>query len=271
MGPMTLPTGRLEVNDGDTVTLQLRTPDGRTVDVSLSRRDVGKLLSGGALRAILPAGVADLDAAERVSKVLSATRRVDPQVISYFETALEQGFTADKMLGPRQMLGPVHAQIEVLDELRRHARPGTTEPLLRLLARYAEFAGWLHQDAGDVTAAVWWSDRGSQWAQSIGDYQMVAYMLIRRSNIALADDDPVNVVDLAAAARKVPGPISPKLQALAAQQEARGWALHGEADQFRKRLDLAANLLPGMRASAPPFRAGVKARAGRAAKARAVP
>jgi hypothetical protein len=156
---------------------------------------------------------------------------------------LTEHFTADKMLGPRQLLGPVLAQIEVLDGLRRHTRPGTAEPTLRLLAQYAEFAGWLHQDSGDTTAAMFWSDRATQWAQAVGDYQMVAYMLIRKSNIALLDDDAANVVDLAAAARKVPGPLSPKLHALAAQQEARGWALAGEADQFQHQIDTAANLL----------------------------
>ena len=135
------------------------------------------------------------------------------------------------------------AQIEVLDGLRSHTRPGTAEPTLRLLAQYAEFAGWLHQDSGDTAAAMFWSDRATQWAQAIGDYQMVAYMLVRKSNIALLDDDAVNVVELAAAARKVPGPASPKLHALAAQQEARGWALAGEADEFQHRLDTAANLL----------------------------
>lgn len=135
------------------------------------------------------------------------------------------------------------AQIQVLDELRRHARPGTTEPTLRLLAQYAEFAGWLHQDAGNTTAAMHWTNYASQWAQAIGDYQMVAYMLVRKSNIALLDGDTFDVIDLAAAARKVPGPVSPKLHALAAQQEARGWVLHRDASQFQHRLDIAASLL----------------------------
>lgn len=242
-GMKTLPTGGLHVNDGDSVTLELRTPDGRIVRVSLSRREFTQLLTTGALRGLLPAGVADLDQAERVSKTLDQPRRVDPQVLDYFQTVLAEHFTADKMLGPRQLLGPVLAQIEVLDGLRRHTRPGTAEPTLRLLAQYAEFAGWLHQDAGDTTAAMFWSDRATQWAQAVGDYQMVAYMLVRKSNIALLDDDPRNVVDLAAAARKVPGPVSPKLHALAAQQEARGWAMAGEADQFQHQLDTAANLL----------------------------
>ena len=239
----TLPTGGLHVDDGDSVTLELRTPDGRIVRVSLSRREFTQLLATGALRGLLPAGVADLDQAERVSKMIDEPRRVDPQMLHYFHTLLEQHFTADKMLGPRQLLGPVLAQIDVLDGLRRHTRPGTAEPTLRLLAQYAEFAGWLHQDAGDIASAMFWSDRATQWAQAVGDYQMVAYMLVRKSNIALLDDDAVNVVDLAAAARKVPGPVSPKLHALGAQQEARGWALAGQADQFQHQLDTAANLL----------------------------
>jgi len=226
------------VEDGDNVTMELRTADGRAVRVSVSRRDFNQLLAAGALRAMLPAGVADLDQAERVSKVLREPRRIDPQVLDYFHTLLEQHFTADKMLGPRQLLAPVLAQIDVLDELRRHTRPGTAEPTLRLLAQYAEFAGWLHQDAGDTQAAMYWSDRASQWAQAVGDYQMVSYMLVRKSNIAVLD-----VVELAAAARKVPGPISPKLLALANQQEARGWALHGDAGHFQTNLDTAANLL----------------------------
>ncbi|WP_376771199.1 XRE family transcriptional regulator [Rhizomonospora bruguierae] len=211
--------------------------------MSLTRREFNQLLAGGALRGLLPAGVANLDQAERVSKTVDESRRVDPQVLDYFSTMLTQHFTADKMLGPRDLLGPVLAQIEVLDGLRRHTRPGTAEPVLRLLAQYAEFAGWLHQDGGDTTAAMYWSDLGSQWAQAIGDYQMVAYMLVRKSNIALLVDDAVSVVDLAAAARKVPGPVSPVLHALAAQQEARGWALANDPDEFQQRIDLAANLL----------------------------
>lgn len=242
-GMKDLPTGGLRVDAGHSVTLELRTPDGRIVRVSLSRRQFTRLLTTGLLRGLLPAGVADIDQAERVSKALHEPRRVDAEVIRYFHTVLAEHFTADKMLGPRQLLGPVLAQIQALDRLRRHARPGTTEPALRLLAQYAEFAGWLHQDAGDTTAARFWSDRATEWAQAIGDYQMVAYLLVRKSNIALLDGDPGNVIDLAAAARKVPGPVSPKLHALAAQQEARGWALINEADQFQDRLDTAADLL----------------------------
>jgi len=111
------------------------------------------------------------------------------------------------------------------------------------LARYAEFAGWLHQDAGDLAAAMYWSDRATQWAQATHDQTMQAYLLIRKANIALLADDPGEVIELAAAARQVPGPLSPRLIALAAQQEARGWALHGDADRFEQEIETAATLL----------------------------
>ncbi|MFD0593035.1 hypothetical protein ACFQZ4_11185 [Catellatospora coxensis] len=68
---------------------------------------------------------------------------------------------------------------------------------------------------------------------------------MRRSNIALLDADAVDVIELASAARRTPGPISPKLAALAAQQEARGWALHAKPDRFRRLIDSAADLLLG--------------------------
>lgn len=191
---------------------------------------------------MLPLGLTDTDLAQRVGRAVGEPPRTDPQVLDYFHTQLEQHFVADKMLGPRALLGQVHAQIEILDGLRRGGRPGTGEPTLRLLSRYAEFAGWLHQDCGDVAAATYWSDRATQRAQAIADHEFVAYLLVRRSNIALLNGDASDVVELAAA-RHAPGPVSPKLRALAAQQEARGWAMHGDADSFRDRLDLAANLL----------------------------
>ncbi|WP_144126754.1 helix-turn-helix domain-containing protein [Catellatospora sichuanensis] len=235
--------GGFPIADGDSVTVEFRLSGRREARVSLSRREFHRLMATGAFGGALRADLTDTDLAERVSRAVGEPQRTDPQVLDYFRTLLEQHFVADKMLGPRALLGQVHAQIEILDGLRRGGRPGTSESTLRLLARYAEFAGWLHQDCGDVASAIFWSDRATQWAQAIGDQPFVAYLLVRRSNIAMIDRDGVDVVELAAAAQRVPGPISPRLRALAAQQEARGWAMHGDADSFRVRLDVAADLL----------------------------
>ncbi|WP_239087064.1 XRE family transcriptional regulator [Catellatospora methionotrophica] len=227
---------------GDTVTLDLSSPAGRTIRVKLPRRDFHGLLAAGALRTMLPDGICS-DVTERVHGAIGNPRRTDLPVLDYFRTLLAQHYMADKVLGPRHLVEVVRAQIAVLDKLRYGSKPGTAEPAMRLLAQYAEFAGWLYQDLGDVTAAKYWTDRAAQRAQAVGDHQLAAYLLVRRSNIALLDDDAVDVIELAAAARRMAGPISPKLAALATQQEARGWALRAEPDRFRRLIDSAADLL----------------------------
>lgn len=72
---------------------------------------------------------------------------------------------------------------------------------------------------------------------------MAAYMLIRQANIAALADDHTGVVQLAAAARRIPGPIDPKLTALALQQQARGHVRLGEHRDCFTLLDQAADTL----------------------------
>jgi hypothetical protein len=48
-----------------------------------------------------------------------------------------------------------------------------------------------------------------------GDTNMTAYLLVRQANIAALADDTAGIVQLAAAARRTPGAIDPKLTALA--------------------------------------------------------
>ncbi len=235
--------GMGHAGDGAAVMLEMRTTDGRSVRVSIPRREFAQLLASGALGTLLPAGVLTLGEADRLATVMAQPSRVDPQVIGYFDRLLIEHYTADQILGPHQLLGPVLAQLDMLDALRRHARPPVATPLLRMLARYAEFVGWLQQDAGDLPAAMYWSDRASQWAQSAGDYQMAAYLLIRKGNIAYLADDAHTVIELATAAQDAPGDIDPKITALAAQQEARGWAMINDGDRCRRKLDTAAHLL----------------------------
>ncbi len=165
----------------------------------MSRRQLGQMLTVGALRGILPAGVLSVDDADRLTQAIAHPRRVDQQVIEYFRRLLAEHYTADKMLGPRQLLGPVMSQLDVLDTLCKQARPPVAKSLLRTLAQYAEFVGWLQQDGGGLHAAMHWSDRATQWAQSAVDYQMVAYLLIRKSNIACLANDATTAVDLAPA------------------------------------------------------------------------
>ncbi|WP_162794875.1 helix-turn-helix domain-containing protein [Nonomuraea lactucae] len=237
-----LPTNVPGGIDGEPVMLDMLTPEGRSVRVTLSRRLFAQLLAGGALSSILP-GLGDSDQLARVTEAIARPARVDAQVIGYFRRVLAEHYAADKMLGPRSLLRPVLAQVQVLDELRRGAKAAYADPLLQVLSQYAEMAGWLHQDLGELESAMSWTRRAAEWAQCAGDVQMAAYMLVRQSNIAALTDDYAGVVQLAAAARRNPAGLEPKLTALAAQQQARGLAMLGEHHECFALLDEAAGAL----------------------------
>ena len=210
--------------------------------MTISRRQFAQLLASGALSSILP-GLGDAEQVARVARAIDQPARMDSEVIDYFRRVLNEHYTADKMLGPRSLLRPVLAQIEVLDELRRSVGATYADPLLQVLSQYAEMAGWLHQDLGELDTAMDWTRRAAEWAQCAGDAQMTAYMLVRQSNIACLTDDYTAVVQLAAAARRRPAELEPKLSALAAQQQARGLAMLGEHREAFDLLDQAADTL----------------------------
>jgi transcriptional regulator with XRE-family HTH domain len=224
------------------VTVEIRLPGGGSITVSLSRRQFAQIIAAGTLTSIFPASHGPEDVS-RAARALDDPTRVDGEVLGYFRRVLGEYYQADKMLGPRQLTGPVLAQIDVLDGLRRGARLPYADPLLRILAQYAEMAGWLLQDSGDLDAAASWSRRAGEWAQCAGDTNMTSYMLVRQANIAALAGDHAGVIQLAGAARRTPGPLEPKLTALALQQQARGHARLGEHRDCFTLLDQATAIL----------------------------
>jgi hypothetical protein len=224
------------------VILEIRVPGGGSITLRLSRRQFTQILASGALAAAFPA-VGSPDDADRTARALEHPARIDGEVLGYFRRTLDEFYKADKMLGPVRLIGPVLAQIDVLDGLRASARSSSDNQLFRVLAQHAEMAGWLLQDSGDLDAAAAWSRRAGEWAQCAGDANLTAYMLVRQSNIAALARDHAAVVQLASAARSTPGAVDPKLTALALQQQARGHARLGEHRECFALLDQAAGTL----------------------------
>lgn len=234
--------GSCSVSGGGSVIVEVRLPGGGSISVSLSRRGFGQLIAAGAVTAAIP-GARDLGGTSGPVYAVRQPSRVDDQILGYFRRALAEFYTADKMLGPRSLIGPVLAQVSVLDELRRGASARYTDPVLQVLAQYGEMAGWLLQDAGDLDAAAGWSARAAQWAQCAGDTNLAAYMLVRQANIAVLTGDQTAVVQFAAGARRDQARLEPKLTALALQQQARGHARLGEFSECFTLLDQATSTL----------------------------
>jgi transcriptional regulator with XRE-family HTH domain len=228
------------LDDPQTTTVEVRMPDGRVMRMSITRRQLGELLAANGFLAMLPTGMFNPDETARFQHAVRRPREVDAQVGGYFLRLLDEHYTADKMLGPADLLPVVHAQITTLDRLRRDAQPAVRTALTPVQCQYAEFLGWLYQDAGDTAAAMHHSDLASELAQISGDPNMIAYMLIRKSNIAYRAGDAGRATDLAAAAQHRPDGVEPKILALACQQEARGWAIAGDYEHCEPKLQQAA-------------------------------
>lgn len=147
---------------------------------------------------------------------------------------------ADNLVGPRQVLPTVLRYIEMIQRLRSSGTDSTE--LLRMRARYAEFAAWLHQDAGDPQRAQYWLDRSLEWSHAVGDNEMATFILARSSQLAGDLNDALSAMDRAAAARRLAQP-GTKLYALALTYGAHGYALAGQDAECQRALENAQKLL----------------------------
>jgi transcriptional regulator with XRE-family HTH domain/tetratricopeptide (TPR) repeat protein len=170
---------------------------------------------------------------------VSAPRRVDPQAVGRLGTILSEYAKIDNLLGPAHLLALTSLHLNFISELLTVAAGEARTELLTVGARYAEFTGWLYQDAGNSQAAAYWSDRAMGWAQAADNDLLVSYVLMRKSNQASSAGDASRTLGLARAALRGQDRLSPRARALALRQEARGHALSGDPAGCARALDVA--------------------------------
>jgi len=196
--------------------------------------------SDGASRVLLSDSAA-LGGPRPALPAISTPQRVDPEAVGRLGTILTEYAKIDNLLGPAHLLALTALHLKFISELLTVASGKGRAELLTVGARYAEFAGWLHQDAGDPQATAYWSDRAIGWAQAAGNDLMVSYVLMRKSNQASSLSDAPRTLGLARAALRGQDRLSPRARALALRQEARGHALSGDPTGCALTLDAARN------------------------------
>ncbi|MET9291868.1 helix-turn-helix transcriptional regulator [Streptomyces sp. NPDC003077] len=149
---------------------------------------------------------------------------------------------------PEFVLPSLTAHTDSLTELSSRTGGRTGRALLSLASRYAEYAGWMAQEAGDDRAALRWTERAVVMASAAGDEYLAAYALVRRALITFYRDDAARTVGLAQSAQTSRLPA--RIRGLAAQREAQGHALAGDYDACMRSLDRARTLLTGDAADA---------------------
>ncbi|WP_037360756.1 helix-turn-helix domain-containing protein [Amycolatopsis orientalis] len=206
----------------------------------LSRRS---LLKNGLPVAALPA--LGIGGAEHVARALENPRRyLDKTVTHYFRRQLDQYKHEDGERGPAKTLPMTLGVLDITGRLARDAAADDQCELLRIASEGAEFAGWLYRDRRQMADSLYWHDRAMEWAQAAGDGTMQGYILLKKAQVAYDERDPRRMLVLTRAVRNGPWSLPRRLQAEAAQQEARAEAMLGaSADRVNRTLDVAWKLL----------------------------
>ncbi|SDJ67455.1 Helix-turn-helix domain-containing protein [Actinopolyspora mzabensis] len=190
----------------------------RTVD----RRS---LLAAGAVSAV------SLDTAASGSPAM--TERSLEIFRTMFGQFRELGQTANHAV----VLPALLAHTQTLRELAKQATSRDRTEVLSLGSRYAEYAGWMAQEAGEERTALWWTARAAEMADAVGDQDSAEYTWVRRALFALYRNDARRTIELARQARGRGS--APRTRALALQREAQGHALAGDHYSCMRILDRA--------------------------------
>ncbi|OLF10368.1 helix-turn-helix domain-containing protein [Actinophytocola xanthii] len=227
--PSTRSSTDVDAEDGGEVWVMSMAPDGTSSMVPMPRRE--------ALAAGAPA-LLGLNVGAQVSVDVVGHDATIAAFRSLFEQVRHLGRTAS----PSVVLPTVIAQAHTLRGMASTAASPLREDLLRLAARYAEYAGWMTQEAGDDRGAMWWTRTAVTMGNAAGDTELATYALVRQALITLYRDDAAGTIDLARRAQAEPR-TSRRVRGLAALREAQGHALACDYDQCQRMIDRAAELL----------------------------
>lgn len=217
------------------IVVQMMSLNGEMVPVAVDRRTfvtsavalpVVGWLGGGQGIAPIPGRVADGD-----------LRDIARDMVSLRVVLARQ----DNVLGSAVAAPTVIHQLFVLQRLSAKSKGEARELLMRLQAAYAEFGSWLSDELGDRKIGQYWIDRALEWSHEAADDLAVGYILARKAQRAIEENEPSAAISLARAARRCRD-ITDRVRAAAWQYEALGHASTGDAAEFNAAIEHAHEL-----------------------------
>lgn len=234
-----------------TLRVKTRLPNDDALKTQLTRWENGRVTPGPDYRAVFRAiygmtdtelGFPPLDEAT-LRSVSETPSLLTGDALTYFDILLEEHVRADNRMGPHVVLDVVQQQVRALTVAAREARGPARRAVIQRACRYHEFYGWLLQDAGRCQDAVIATDRARDFATELGDQPLVAYLLMRKSNIASDAADPGLAVGLANGALADGSHLPPRLRAVLYRQQANAYAGLGDSAECMTAIGKAFNAL----------------------------
>ncbi|MEV7912146.1 helix-turn-helix domain-containing protein [Streptomyces griseus] len=165
----------------------------------------------------------------------------DAPLLLSFRMQFDQLRILGQSTAPKALLPLLETQTRMITGLAADARHVSRAPALLLASRFAEFTGWMAQEAGDGDAALGWTGEAAELARAGGDPYLGSYALVRRALVTMYGGDAAGTVALARRAQS--SELPPRIRGLAAQREAQGHALVGNEVSCLRSLDRARELL----------------------------
>jgi transcriptional regulator with XRE-family HTH domain len=223
-----------------------------SLKTQVSRWENGHVRPDGAYAALLAevygTTPADLDLGDVPAAIWVPTSAVtgtaSAEWLDCMRGLLAEYARTDNAVGPGHLLGIVAQHVAALENMAMNTRDGLARDSLLVASQFAEFAGWLSQDAGDLGQAERWTERADDLIAYEHDPSARAYVLMRKSAIAAERRDPARSVSLAVASARDPERLSPQLQALVHRQVAISHALAGDARLSARAVDTALSVVP---------------------------
>ena len=180
-------------------------------------------VAGGRPTDIAGAGLGD------VRPLLSNLSRTSAVPVLSALRGMHRGYVeADRLMGSLCVAGPIQLQMPVIEKACEVSRGADRIEMLRFACQFAEFGGWIFQDAGDLTCAMQWTKRALDYALELGDERVIAYTLMRKAMIATEGGTPAQGLGIADAALRRKDSLTPRLRAVILRQRSYSNAVLGE-------------------------------------------
>ncbi|MEZ0109117.1 transcriptional regulator with XRE-family HTH domain [Catenulispora sp. EB89] len=163
------------------------------------------------------------------------------RLLAHYREEFDRHRKLSQQLPPELVLRRLIVDFNTLMELEQTS-PTAAPQLCLLAARYAEFIGWMCQEAGRLDHALAWTRRTADLATRAEAEDLAVYTLVREAELALYDGDPTTAMELAGRVLEDPRARA-RSRGLAAHRQAQAFAVRGDHARCLSSLDHARDLL----------------------------
>jgi transcriptional regulator with XRE-family HTH domain len=179
---------------------------------------------------------------EQLAWAKSSPARIDTAAVQTLADVLAAQRRAEDTLGSAALVGPVTAQLAMVENMVIEARGPVRPAVIDIAQQWAQYAAWLYMGIRDFPAARHLWRHTLELAAEAGNVTMTATALTYQAEMATwVSGQPGPVIGLAQAAQRDPRAAGPQL-AYSATIQARGHAMAGEAAEAERKLAQATEL-----------------------------